>query len=151
AAVTGAAPGDTIVFDPHLRGATIALTSGELSVTRNLTIVGLGAGRLTIDGGASSRLFEVGPGVSLSLSGLTLADGQADVGGGVFNAGSLTLDHVTFSHDTALGDSSFTGVGGAVFNDTGALLIATHCAFAANTAQGGAGFGFGGAILSQGT
>src|SRR5262245_19391418 len=94
-AVASAASGDTIVFDASLRGATIGLTSGELNVTKNLTILGLGAGRLTIDGGASSRLFEVGPGVSLSLSGLTLADGQADVGGGVFNAGSLTLDHVT--------------------------------------------------------
>src|SRR5262245_45081905 len=75
AAVASATPGDTIVFASQLAGSTITLTSGELAVTTNLNVVGPGAARLTIDGNTSNRLFEVSAGVSLSLSGLTLANG----------------------------------------------------------------------------
>src|SRR5262245_54296020 len=41
--IAAAASGDTIVFDGSLRG-TISLTSGELAISRNLTIQGPGAG-----------------------------------------------------------------------------------------------------------
>src|SRR5262249_48192798 len=45
-----AASGDTIVFDKSLAGQTIKLTSGELVITKSLTIDGLGADKLTISG-----------------------------------------------------------------------------------------------------
>jgi hypothetical protein len=42
-AITAASSGDTINFAPALSGHTIALTSGYLVITKNLTIVGPGA------------------------------------------------------------------------------------------------------------
>src|SRR4051794_33323571 len=49
---------DTIVFAPALAGKTITLTSGELDITRSLTIRGPGAGNLSISGGDAWRVFE---------------------------------------------------------------------------------------------
>ena len=58
--------GDTIVFSPTLDGKTITLTSGELDLTKDLTIHGPGADDLTISGndpvwyaGEYTRVFEV--------------------------------------------------------------------------------------------
>src|SRR2546426_5872723 len=41
---------------------TITLTSGELLITENLTILGPGANLLAVNGNAASRVFHVGPG-----------------------------------------------------------------------------------------
>ena len=51
---------DVISFDPGLAGGTIDLTLGELDITDDVTIVGLGANQLTIDGGGNSRVFDIG-------------------------------------------------------------------------------------------
>ncbi|HLO47523.1 MAG TPA: hypothetical protein VK211_03760, partial [Kamptonema sp.] len=40
AAIASAAPGDTIVFDASLANQTIALTSGQLIIDKNLIIDG---------------------------------------------------------------------------------------------------------------
>jgi hypothetical protein len=48
---------DVIEFDAGLAGQTITLTSGELDITDDLTITGLGADQLTISGNNSSRVF----------------------------------------------------------------------------------------------
>src|SRR5262245_63511168 len=44
---------DTIVFDSALSGQTIVLTSGPLSITSDLAIIGLGADALTVNGNVS--------------------------------------------------------------------------------------------------
>ena len=88
AAIAAAAPGDTIIFDHRLDGQTIALTSGQLTIAEDLSIVGPGAGKLTVSGGGLSRVFAVGAGDTVSLSGLTIANGSADEGGGILNAGA---------------------------------------------------------------
>jgi len=43
-----AGDGDTILFDSNLNGQTITLTSGQLTITKNLTIDGPGANLLAI-------------------------------------------------------------------------------------------------------
>jgi uncharacterized protein (TIGR03118 family) len=53
AEIAAARSRDTIVFSPWLAGKTITLTSGELHLTKNLTIQGPGAGQLTIRGNSS--------------------------------------------------------------------------------------------------
>src|SRR5262249_24339552 len=88
-AIAGAGNLDTITFDPSLRRGTITLTSGELLLNKNLSIEGPGADSLTVSGGGASRVFEVPQGWSVSLSGLTVADGRvtgaAGFGGAVLN------------------------------------------------------------------
>jgi hypothetical protein len=124
---------DTIVFAPSLDGQTITLTSGELDLTKNLTIQGPGAGQLTISGGGSSRVFEVASKTKVTLSGLTISNGSSANGGGVNvdKGGTLTINNSTLS-----GNSS-TYNGGAI--DNGGTLTISNSTLSGNTAnQGGA-------------
>ena len=112
----------TITFDPAFFGTrrpTIRLTGGPLVVTdpAMITIVGPGARRLTIGGGGKSGVFDV-EGGSLSLSGLTIANGNADLGGGLRNdGGRLALFNVQILGNRAI-------VGGGLFNDGRTTLSA---------------------------
>src|SRR5262245_52290199 len=63
---------------------TITLTSGELTVGRNITIRGTGAIVLALSGNNSSRIFNFLPGSECTISGLTIRDGR--------NAGTNGLD-----------------------------------------------------------
>lgn len=65
---------DTIQFASELTG-TVGLTSGQLSITDDLTIDGPGADRLTISGTGASRVFHVG-GATVAIDDLTIADGM---------------------------------------------------------------------------
>ena len=63
AAIVAAASGDTINFANNLKGQTITLTSGPLTLGVNLTIDGLGADKLTVSGGGTEGVFVVSPGM----------------------------------------------------------------------------------------
>src|SRR5262245_565297 len=80
---------DTIDSDSGLTG-TIALTGGELDLTDDLTITGPGADKLTVSGSNLSRVFQVEAGETVSISGLTIAGGNAGTGngGGIDNFGA---------------------------------------------------------------
>src|SRR5262249_17011520 len=47
-AITNVAPGGTITFATNLAGSTILLTNGELLLAINMSIIGLGADKLTV-------------------------------------------------------------------------------------------------------
>jgi hypothetical protein len=123
-----ATPGaDTIAFAAGLSG-TVALTSGEMSITDAVTIGGPGASQLTVSGNHLSRVFRMsGSTTNVALSGLTIADGLATgrtaLGGGIFNdGGRLTLTAMTFTNNQAVGDDDPNAVagGGAVATINGA-------------------------------
>ena len=59
----------------------ITLTTGELSVTKNVTISGPGAANLTISGNNGGRVFNVGSSNTATISGLTISDGLVTAGG----------------------------------------------------------------------
>jgi hypothetical protein len=105
----------TITFDPAFFGARrriIRLTSGPLLITNpaTITIVGPRARLLTITGAGKSGVFDV-EGGSLALSGVTIGNGNAELGGGVRNdGGRLVLSNVLIQGNRAL-------VGGGLFND----------------------------------
>src|SRR4051812_15295071 len=67
---------DTIQIDPSLKG-TITLTGGVLSPNRNVTITGPGAANLTISGNNTDRVFLIGGGTTVTLSGLTVTGGSS--------------------------------------------------------------------------
>ncbi len=100
---------DTIVFDAGATG-TITLTSGQIAITDDVTITGLGATNSTVSGNNASRIFYIGTGtnmVSASIESLTLTDGYAhtlngDWGGAISGYGaSLTLSNVVVSGNSA--------------------------------------------------
>src|SRR5262249_47808179 len=142
AEITAAKNNDTIVFAPRLDGQSITLSSGELQITKNLTIRGPGAGLLTISGGGSSRVFEVdGAGTIVTLNGLTISNGDGiaggsaqpsdGLGGGILNYGNLTISACTLSGDSA----SFTG--GGIDNED--ALTVSGCTLSGNSASGNGG------------
>ena len=158
---------NTIVFDPSVFGTpqTITLSGGQLELKDTLgtqTITGPAAG-VTISGGGNSRVFQVDPGVTASISGLTISGGSAaGIGGGLVNYGTTTLTDCTLSGNTVVNSSSnFTlqGEGGAVFNGQtapnyygksygAANLTLTDCTLRGNAANGGGG---GGGVFNAGT
>jgi hypothetical protein len=146
AEITAASAGDVIVFGRKMDGQTITLTSGELDITKNLTIQGPGAGQLTISGDNNFRVFEIAPNTTVNLSGLTITKGVAfsstdtastlGLGGGIRNQGSLTITGCTVS-----GNSGYymggNDKGGAIYN-TGTLTV-SGCTISGNHSNYGAG------------
>ena len=149
---------DTIVFAPNLNGQTIALTSGELAINKNLTIQGPGTSQLTIlssgngSSGYGSRLFEVdGALTTVNLSGMTITKGGGTAfsggspydgdGGAVLNFGKLTVSGCTLTNNR-----TYNG-GGAIYN-AGALTV-SGSTLSLNAAYGS--YGNGGGIDNLGT
>src|SRR5262249_32765221 len=135
---------DIIVFQPGLTG-TIALTGGQLDVTDDLKINGPGADPLTVSGNHLSRVFTVESGLTVSLSGLTIAGGNAGTsnGGGLDNFGALTVSNVIFSGNAATN-------GGGLANQSGATATVRDSVFVGNSSDAGAGFnGAGGGGLGN--
>jgi hypothetical protein len=135
---------DTIVFAPSLNGQTITLTSGELLITSDVTIAGPGT-NLTISGNHASRVFEFTGKTKhdhpqVSLSGMTISNGNTGVGGAIDNDGTLTISNCIFSFNSA-------GSGGAI--DNAGTLTVNGCALTDNSAT--VGIAEGGAIANVGT
>jgi hypothetical protein len=180
-ALANAHPGrDTITFDPGLAGnlnvvrqqgvdqriASGAIFAENLTITDDLDIKGLSNGSMILSsdtpwyhqftstalGCGSARIFEIGTGVSVSISGLTLMNGDAVAGpddfngGAIRNAGTLTVSQCMFYNNGAGGyDHAYEGGGGAIYN-SGTLTV-VGSAFSANLAD----YGNGSAILNAGT
>ncbi len=140
-ALAGAGNGDAINFS-LTRPATITLTSGELLVATNLSITGPGANNLAISAGTNSRVFNIATNPTVTVSGLTIRDGHAATsadGGGIYNAGTLTLSNCVVGFNVAgdgPGGGSNPGAnGGGVFNS--GSLTAIGCTFRSNRAGTG--------------
>jgi hypothetical protein len=143
-AVNIIAPDGLITFDPALAGGTIALTSGQLTAERSMTIDGSGAPGLTVSGNNASRVFQIAAGTTVSLNDLTVSDGAgAPQGGGILNYGVLNLDFVTVTNNTesSTGAASFDLGGGGIYNGDGATLNLTNSSVSNNSTIGQPGGG----------
>jgi predicted outer membrane repeat protein len=161
---------DEIVFKLSGSGMkTIALTSGQLEISDQLFISGLGRNKLTISGNNISRVFQVNSGVSVTMRGLTIADGQNDVGGGIRNAGRLEIRDSAFRNNNganggAIGNGIFAGDNTAISltldnvqftNNSGSLGGAINNLATAtirrSTFSNNVSSDWGGAVLNQGS
>ena len=94
-AITDACDGSTITFDMTQVVSPITLTSGELGIDKNLTIQGAGSQLLTLrrsDAAPDFRIFLIGLGQTVNLSGMTITNGRAPggtAGGEGGNGGAL--------------------------------------------------------------
>jgi len=137
--------GDTINFAVS---GTIALTSGELVIDKNIAINGPGQNSLTVRPSqtGSFRVFNVMPNHSVTIQGLTISFGYAQYaqGGGIYLG-----EHVTATIADCSLTNNYTGdIGGAIFIDGyggGAMLTVLNSTITSNTAgsteNGGNGAG----------
>ena len=165
-AIAIAASGDTINFSLPANSA-ITLTSGELLINKNLTISGPGADLVSVQRSAGNfRIFEIASGSQVTISGLTMANGNAASGGGIYNnGGTLTVSNSTLSGNDSgnggggihnlgtltLTNSTISGnsasFGGGIYNGGNPATI-TNCTISGNTATSGGGSVFASATLT---
>jgi hypothetical protein len=137
--IVSAQSGDTIVFDQSLRGQTINVwtnspsftpVSSELVIDKSLDIEGPGAANLAINGGNIARVFRVTAGVQVTLSGLTIENGNGrtgaydpgqddELGGSILNYGTLTVSGCLVSGDSVNTNAYY---GGGIYN-AGTLTV----------------------------
>ncbi|MGO9914062.1 MAG: choice-of-anchor Q domain-containing protein [Isosphaeraceae bacterium] len=156
---------NTITFDSSGQFSTpqtITLSGGPISLSGTSeaeSIVGLGPNMVTISGNNASGVIAVGSGVNATITGLTITGGLAAAdGGGIDNAGTLTVSNLVVSGDAAVagggianeasgvlsltgnvnvtGDSALTNGGGLM--NAGSLTL-LHSSIAGNTASVGGG------------
>lgn len=108
---------DAVTFEP---GISEIQVNGQIQISSNLIIIGPGANLLTIVNVAgqstTSRVFNVGN-FAVSIHGLKITGGfVTGTGGGILNAGSLSLTNVAVDQNRA------TSFGGGI-RSTNTLLI----------------------------
>ena len=158
---------DIILFDPSIAGGTIPLVQGELTITDDLAIVGTGE---TILGNDSARILEInnadgGPDISVEISDLRLTGGVSPLGGAIFNAENLTMNFVTVANgnsdrgggiynegvakinDSLIGNNQAMFQGGGIYNESDAVLVLQRSELSANQALLGGGVGNSGGIV----
>jgi hypothetical protein len=117
-ALRNAHDGDTISFAVT---GTIALTSGGLPITKNLTISGPGADQLSIDGNQVLLVFGIFPDKIAAIGGLTIRNGQT----GIWNEqGTLTVSNCALSSNSGVG----------LYND--GTLTVSNCVVSGNSGGG---------------
>jgi len=162
-ALESANEGDTI----NATGVSgvITLASGPLVVNTSVVINGPAADILAVDGNAAGVVFQINFAPTVTISGLTIRNGQGNAGGGIVNGagGALTVTHSTLSGNTAgLGGGAFNsgtmtivnstvsgntaGEGAGIYGDGGSTVTITNSTFSGNTATQ-----TGGACLNLGT
>ncbi|MCA9982231.1 MAG: hypothetical protein KDD89_15410, partial [Anaerolineales bacterium] len=157
AAEFNATSGDTILISD-----TIHTDSDYIS--KDLTISGLGSGATILQaagsrGSASGRVLTIAPGVTVTITNMTIrwgneltvyggglyinntatafvdnvviTENDSNFGGGIYNAGTLTINNSYISNNTAI---SITGSsGGGIYNtDVGTVLTMTNSTVANN-------------------
>ena len=119
---------------------TVNLTGALPDLSGNVRIEGPGADQLTVrrDSAAGAfRIFTVGQGSEVFISGITISGGNAPggSGGGIANEGTLTISGSTISGNSAV-------IGGGIHNREGILTV-SDSTISGNSA------GFGGGVFSD--
>src|SRR5262249_2281108 len=129
---------------------TITLTD-QLLVDKSITIHGPSLGNLTVDCNYASRGFYVSSGVTATIAGVTIMNGNAQGGVPIAGAG-IYNDHATLVIDRCTLSGNAAGwAGGGVFNDASngsATLTVTNSTFSGNWAAAPYGVGTGGGIYN---
>jgi hypothetical protein len=123
------------------------LWAGDLdTLSGTITIKGAGVRSTIIDGGNSTRIFDVHEHTTLELSKLSLETGKADFdrdsghthGGAIHNHGTLRLEQVSVNRSTSSSAGGLWG-GGGITNAAGATATLINVTVAENStnAQGG--------------
>ncbi|MFW9262673.1 beta strand repeat-containing protein [Nostoc sp. CALU 546] len=120
---------------------TITLTSGQLTITDDVTIQGTGANQLTVSGNNASSVFSIFPistPINSTIDALTITEGNGGYGGAITNNSNLTITNSTISNSQAFN-------GGGIGNN--GVLTIINSTISGNSTTGNSG----GGIASSGT
>jgi CSLREA domain-containing protein len=140
--------GDDTIDLTGITGA-IDLSGALPSIASGIALNGPGANNLAVrrNNGGNYRILTVEADVTVRISGLTICNGLAigaGAGGGIYNAGTLMVNHCVIADNEAVGEGPFAGVGGGIYN-LGTLGLA-HSTVSGNTASD-----YGGGIYNGGS
>ena len=86
--------GSVITLAPALSGLDIILTSGEIVIDKDLTLIGLGLSNSYVSGSFSSRVFHIQAGSTFSISDMSFKNTvEPTNGGAIFVEGDLILEN----------------------------------------------------------
>ncbi|HET6893733.1 MAG TPA: CSLREA domain-containing protein, partial [Pyrinomonadaceae bacterium] len=177
--------GNAINFETGLTG-TITLLSELPNLSASMSINGPGASQLTVQrstagGTPNFRIFTISSGAIVTISGLTISNGNAaggfpaNSGGGIFNEGTLSINECVINGNnanaggaianlgtltvssTTITDNNATSLGGGISNSTGAtqsaVLTVNNSTISNNHTQnaGGGIFNIGQASITNST
>ena len=113
--------GTYVLKIPPTAGIALA-DSGDLDLYGDLTINGVEAANTVVDGGGLDRVFSVRPSSAVTISGVTIRNGQAlegQKGGGIWNEGTLTLTDVVVSGNKTRSDETLRAhaPGGGIYSN----------------------------------
>jgi CSLREA domain-containing protein len=141
-AVNAGSGGDTIAVPAGRFWLTIAgagedaAATGDLDLTKSVTITGAGARQTLIDGSGIDRVFDVASGVTALIVDVTVTGGLVDGGGGgIASAGTLTLLRDTIANNEAIAAGNNAGGG----LDSAGILAVTQSTISENRAYNGGG------------
>jgi CSLREA domain-containing protein len=170
-AANGNGGADTISFS-LLPSSTIVLAGSQLpTITDTLTIDGSTAVSLTISGDNLTRTFQIGSGTAVTLSTMTIKDGESFSGGAIYNDGGLLIledivlrDNAAYFAgaiyndgwleiaDSIVQDNRVVDQAGGIFNTENGMVIVSGSLFFGNNAYRMDGLSaIGGAIFNEGT
>ena len=136
-------PGEDVIL---LHAGTYTLTAsgpanGNLQIQGDTVLIGDGAGRTIIDGGAAGGIFFIPNGVTVQMQDVTLRNGRSPgAGGAIRNNGDLTLLRTILTGNSSVAGSVGSGLGGAIVSDgTNPSLTIVDSTISNNTAQGAGG------------
>jgi hypothetical protein len=115
------------------------LTSGQLTVSNCVTILGPGAAILTLSGNNASRVFHV-TGTNVTIRGFKIANGQGALYGAGIRTGGRAVSAVAVS-DCVITNNTTTLLGAGIFNSPGVTLAISNCTISGNSATSGNGGG----------
>jgi len=123
-----------VAFVPDLAGGTVTLASGQLAVTKNLTLeAGSLSGGITVSGNDNTRVFDILAGKTVVMNRFRIVDGEVSGdGGGVRNAGTLTLNDCEVMSNEATDD------GAGIFSSGPLILNSTSLTSNSSGSSGGA-------------
>jgi len=138
---------DVIIFDTTLTTPaviTLSLTgadednaaTGDLDLLGIITIQGFDPGQIIIDGNGMDRVFDIRPGATVTISGLTIQNGNPGSGangGGIIVTGGTPRAELTLTHSIVTNNTAM--IGGGIHNaGNGATAIIQDTQIASNIA-----------------
>lgn len=144
-AVMDAAPGDVVIFAGATNGTAIVLSS-MITLDKDLSIVGNGMGTTIVDGGGTTRIFNITGEANVTLRLMTITNGMTMMSGGAIQNldGDVLINEVMVSNSVSMATAADMGAGG--IHNAGRMDI-RNSVIMGNTATQGSGSG--GGILNR--